>query len=416
MKKVIQTWLLTLAGTGMAAAQGPAPMPVETTAVPCVAEPVMNCGPTVWASADYLLWWCKDAPRPGPLVSTGTTADPFPGALDQASTRVLSGNQAIGLGTINGGRARIGMWLDRNQLIGVELGGMLLEQVARGESFVGDANGQPFLGRPFTNALTGNPNVYFVSQNFADPTISAFMTGRLDIITQSRFWAWEANATINLSQSATSSLVGIVGFKSMDLDERLVMDETIRNLVPGGGSFFNGASTLPTQTVKIVDDFRTTNRFYGGQVGARYSDAMGSFVFDVAASCALGVTRQEQTIIGTTTLFNGTTPGATLPGGVLALNTNSGTSKRDVFSVVPEANVNVGYRLTSWLTARVGYSFLYWSDVARPTQQLDFAVNPNRVPSDAAFGTPGGPNRPTAQWQSTDYWLHGVNFGLDFRW
>jgi hypothetical protein len=47
----------------------------------------------------------------------------------------------------------------------------------------------------------------------------------------------------------------------------------------------------------------------------------------------------------------------TAAGGVLALTSNIGRHYRSVFSVVPEADVTVGWRVTDWLTASVGYTF-----------------------------------------------------------
>jgi hypothetical protein len=49
--------------------------------------------------------------------------------------------------------------------------------------------------------------------------------------------------------------------------------------------------------------------------------------------------------------------------------------------VVPEVGVNVGLRLTPWLQAEVGSSFLYWSRVLR----LDGAIG--RVVDQAQVST-----------------------------
>jgi hypothetical protein len=62
---------------------------------------------------------------------------------------------------------------------------------------------------------------------------------------------------------------------------------------------------------------------------------------------------------------------------------------------------------------RVGYTFLYLSRVARPGDQIDPALNPNRVPIDNGFGTPGGPDRPTLDFKSTGFWAQGVNIGVE---
>src|SRR5208283_6095108 len=51
--------------------------------------------PVIWASSDYLFWWSKNAPAPVPLVTTGSLADPIPGALGQPGTKVLFGDQTL---------------------------------------------------------------------------------------------------------------------------------------------------------------------------------------------------------------------------------------------------------------------------------------------------------------------------------
>jgi hypothetical protein len=83
------------------------------------------------------------------------------------------------------------------------------------------------------------------------------------------------------------------------------------------------------------------------------------------------------------------------------------------FGVVPEVGLDVGLRLAPWARARVGYSFLYWSGVVRPGDQVDRQVNPRLVPTDQDFGLPGGPARPASQLNRTDFWAHGLNFGAE---
>src|SRR5262249_34137101 len=125
----------------------------------CCPRPCPPPSPRVWFGAEYLLWWVKDGPLP-PLVVTGTLADPFPGALDQPSTRVLFGGAGADYGTVSGLRLEGGVWLDDKQQFSVEAGGFLLERKAAGFHAATDANGSPVLGLSFVNALTGAENVY----------------------------------------------------------------------------------------------------------------------------------------------------------------------------------------------------------------------------------------------------------------
>src|SRR5262249_15573982 len=97
--------------------------------------------------------------------------------------------------------------------------------------------------------------------------------------------------------------------------------------------------------------------------------------------------------------------------GLLAQPTNSGRFSRDVFSVVPEFGINVGYQLTDYCTAYVGYNFIYWTNVVRPGDQIDFSVNPSQLSGNPLIGT----SRPTLVARNSDFWVQGVNVGLAFR-
>jgi hypothetical protein len=130
---------------------------------------------------------------------------------------------------------------------------------------------------------------------------------------------------------------------------------------------------------------------------------------------ALGATQQVITVDGGSLLLTPGSPPVSATGGILAQPTNIGRSYHSAFSVVPEADLNIGYQITHWLRAQVGYSFIYWSDVVRPGNQIDRTVNPTQAPTDPNFGPLVGPARPILTPQSTSFWAQGINFGLEFR-
>ena len=68
--------------------------------------------------------------------------------------------------------------------------------------------------------------------------------------------------------------------------------------------------------------------------------------------------------------------------------------------------------LTPRMRFIVGYSFLYWSHVVRPGDQIDLNVNPNLIPPTNNIG----PRSPSFALHDSNLWLQGLNLGLDYRW
>lgn len=241
------------------------------------------------------------------------------------------------------------------------------------------------------------------------------MTGNVFVYSSSRLDGWELNLLRNISRRDNLSFSLIGGFRMLNLDEDLRITETIQNLSAGfGGTSFLGALVDPPGSVTTFDNFVAHNWFYGGQIGARADWQRGKLSVGVVAKVALGLTQELVTIEGASTLLNNGVPVQTVPGGVLALPSNIGRYLHNEFAVVPEFGLNIAYQITPAIRARFGYTFLYWSDVARPGAQVDTTLNPGSVPTDASFGTPG-PNQPTFAFHQSSFWAQGLNFGLEFR-
>ncbi len=174
--------------------------------------------------------------------------------------------------------------------------------------------------------------------------------------------------------------------------------------------------TVPGTVFTIADRFETRNTFYGGQIGARAGWQRGRWCVNLTGKVALGNTHQEVGISGLTAF---TTPGvATIiqPGGLLALPSNIGNYSRDKFSVVPEIGINVGWQVTNHMWIFAGYTYLFWNNVVRPGDQIDFSINPTQIPSAAGPGMLVGAARPAFTFHATDFWAQGINTGLGFRW
>ena len=101
----------------------------------------------------------------------------------------------------------------------------------------------------------------------------------------------------------------------------------------------------------------------------------------------------------------------TLPGGLLALSSNSGNFSETRFAVVPELTLKAGYRFAPGWQVIGGYDLLYWTGVQRAGNSIDTTINPNLVPP----ATGGGPRRPQFQFNSSPLLAQGFSAGVRYE-
>jgi hypothetical protein len=351
----------------------------------CCPEP-NNC---FYANAEGLLWWIKGS-KPPPLITSGSATDQFPGALGQPGTTVLFGGRAIDQDPLAGVRVTIGLWCDDCHDMAIE--GSFFSLFQQTTKFSAASGGTPVLARPFFNAGTGNED----SELVAFPNLLA---GSANVALTTRLLGAEANFRVNLCKGCCYRVDLLTGFRFLGLDEDLKINESLTTLqIPGGG-------------FRVTDHFATRNRFYGGQVGVDTELRRGNWFLDLKGKLALGSNNEVVNINGTTVTIDPRAGTSTLTGGLLALPTNSGRFSREMFAIAPEGTINLGYQITEYARAYVGYNFLYISNVARPANQIDRVVNTSQLPP----GTASLPARPAFVFRGTDFWAQGVNFGVEFR-
>lgn len=373
----------------------------------------------VWASASVLLWGIRPGRTP-PLVTNGTTTSL--GAIGPGTSVIAGGNQNYNLR--EGALFTVGTWLDEGRTKGIE--GSYFFLGGPSDTFSASSSGAPgtsVLARPFINAITGLED----SQIIGFPGVTG---GNVYVSSTSQFQGAQINGLCNLCCSSVCDsccstgcsqtgygqpgyfnqtgyrLDMIGGFQYLNLNENLVITENITVLPTAPPPF------VPGSTIMVTDNFRTSNNFYGGQIGARGEWYRGAWFVNATGQVALGSTHQVVQINGSTVFTDPGGPAVTQPGGLLALPTNSGTFSRDRFSVVPTVGLNVGRQITKNVRVYVGYTLIYWSNVVRPGDQIDPVVNPTQLPTAAGPGTLVGPARPAFAFRETDFWAQGVNLGM----
>jgi len=355
----------------------------------------------IWARGDYLLWWVKGAPLPVPLVTTGDPAVGFPGvnsagAIDQPSTRVLLGGSSSNFGAFSGMRFILGAWLDTDQTVGVEGSGFLLER--RSNQFVAgsDAAGNPPLYFPAFNVVTQGERGLAISDPLRLFSGDVFVTSTIEL------WGAELNGVFNVRRRPGLELNLLAGFRYADLKENLSIHNTTNDLV-----FIN--------TTVANDQFDTRNQFYGGQLGGRVSWQRERLTLDMTTKVALGATHQVVNVQGN---ISQSGPGAvvpgTFPGGIYAQPTNMGRRSANQFTVLPAVEFKAAYQVTPRVRTFVGYDFMYWNQVVRPGNQIDRNVNQSQSPIFGG-GALVGPAAPTPLFNRTDFWAHGLSFGIELR-
>lgn len=378
----------------------------------CTSCCIWDCVPYAphcfWISAEYLLWWTKNARTP-PLVTTGSLAvsqPPFLGAIGRPDTVVLFGG-SIDTDVHSGGRFGAGVWFDECQTCGIDGSFFFLGQGSKSFYAQSDAFGNPVLMRPFVLTGAVNPqtseavNDTQVAEQVAIPGLFA---GRISARLTDQLLGTDLNLRKNICQDCCCRVDLLAGVRYLRFRESLSITEDFVTL-PGFREEQAGNRFI------VNDSFKTTNQFFGGQVGVVGEWHWRRWVFDARGKIALGCTQQVIENQGSSQLITAQGAVTNFPGGLYALGANQGRFTRDMFSVVPELGINVGYQITDHITAYVGYTFLYWTNIARPGDQIDTYVNLSQFQG----GTLQGPNRPWPPMKSTDFWAQGINFGLAFR-
>jgi hypothetical protein len=358
-------------------------------AVPGAVGPIGN----YYLTAEYLYWWTKKSQVP-PLVTTGPLSSG--GVLGQIGTSVLFGGSDVDIEGHSGGRFGLGLWLTDFHKAGAEFNYFFL--ATQGVDFDAVAEGNGLLARPVTVANNGLPNAFLVA-------IPGLTAGRIRVTDTTRLQGLEINAVANAHCADNYRLDLLLGFRWMELNEGLGIGE-VSEILPGIPGF--GSRTL------LSDQFDTQNRYYGGQIGARAEYYSGPWSLNLTAKVALGSTREDLSIHGSTLI---TQAGITqaVNTGLLATASNTGGFNRNDFAVVPEVGLKVDYQFSPCMRLFAGCNFLYWSRVIRPGDQVDTTINVNQLLTSPPFNPQLGVARPAVPFKESDFWATGVSLGMEFR-
>jgi hypothetical protein len=369
----------------------------------CIREAPMAAPGRFYFDADYLFWWTRPTKPPPLVIGANLTAPGAVPALNEPGTVVLVGDREIDAGARSGARFRAGFWLDSADTLGLEASGFVLQQAR--STFAVVSNEVTTLALPFQDTIPPGGETSII---FASPGTSS---GSSVTHTSTSFWGVALDAMCNVAGNSWYRADVLVGVRYLRLAEEISVDTVSTAEPPFGFVLFQGQGFFAPASTLISDSFRTANNFYGGQLGAHVQMQKGNWFADFRAILNAGVTREVLTISGSTTLISPPSPTVTVPGGLLTQISNIGRTPNNEFTIVPEAALSVGYQVTSWLRAELGYSVVYWRQgVLRPDTEISRQVSSTIIP--VLNPTPTGA-APLVQLHRADFWGQGVNFGIE---
>ncbi len=355
----------------------------------------------VWAQADYLHWWIQGYRVPPLVTTTPLRTGAFPGALPDPNATIVVGDKSLNGAGRPGVRARVGYWFDDCRQHGVQFEYFGLE--GGGSQFLVNAAPGTFVFRPFFNA---------------NPAVNAFDAEQADRVSIGSFSSLYSPAALlrrNLYccsvvaggkesdvQTCRMFLVDVIaGYRHFHLGERLTISET--------------ASFPPATTFDLVDRFETENQFHGGEIGLIAQMYRGPWKMEGIARVALGNNHATVAVDGSGTTTTPPAPPFASPGGLLAQPTNIGLSSADEFTAIPMFELAISRRVGNHLRVNVGYTFMWFSHAVRPGDQIDLAVDGRWL--NPAFVPPGTPPavRPARRFETSSFWVQGINFGLEWN-
>ena len=371
----------------------------------------LNCAPRSGAEISYLdrcrVHQLAYQELPGRHPAGHGNNDPsMIGAPDEPGTTILFGagtTQNTNYGIFPGGRLTAGYWIDDCH-VGLEASAPF--RLAR-QSVAFNASSRRRDGADRVDSFLRDATIQLHQSGGRDKPVCGGAANQVHITQVAQLWGSEANILIDSHGDEPFMpvrYVSLVGFRYLDLNEKLSISDT----------FFDPATN---GAIVVGDGFGTRNQFYGGQFGFRTGMNLGRWNIDGTMKIALGVNQQTLSINGATTVYNGAFGfgSGTTAGGVFAEPSNIGKFRRDVFAIIPEGQLKLGYDLTQSIRTFVGYNFLYMNNVIRPGGQLDRNINPTQNP----FFVPGnnvtGPLAPLPIFHSSDFWAQGLNIGLECR-
>jgi hypothetical protein len=226
--------------------------------------------------------------------------------VDAAPT-VLFGNDYLNTGVRSGFHLRCGFWLDRCATCGIEAGGLFLDGVTD-RGLTGNQPGA-IIGGPFFNTQTNAPDFQIVS-------VPGSVSGRaaIDAASHELCGADVAFRTA-ICCDCRGRLDWLVGYRYLSFDDSLRVFEDLRPTT---------APFTPGSRIDVADGFTASNRFHGLLLGLAGEYRLDCWYLPGARHDQFWGDFPPVDHRGRDVRRGPPAPARRLPGGLLALSSNSG--------------------------------------------------------------------------------------------
>ena len=309
------------------------------------------------------------------------------------TTNLFGGTEVLGEST-QGIRGELGTYFNDCKSYGILL--RFYDVGNNTLSYNSTPTSEPVVMRPFFS--TANNAQSTIAVNYPNST-----SGSLNANISSDMYGGDILFRRLILRDCAGRLEFLAGYQTARLADSLTINSTTTALTN---------TPAPAGTIsQLADNFKTTNRFNGMALGL--NGIMQERCWSLSGMVKLGFGNMERSvdIDGSSTITVPGNPGSTSTSanGLLARNTNAGNYVQSTFIVSPETNLTLGYRLNRRLEATVGYTYLGLPKVARVANQLDPQLASN------LSNPPTGASTPSFSLLSSNYALHSLNYGLQWR-
>ena len=339
-----------------------------------------------WGSAEYLYWWVQNSPINIPLITENNNPNAF-AIINEPGTNIIFGagsnRNTFNFNGINGARVTIGGWIDDASQYGIEVSAFDLPKVKQSYTASSVNTNLAVINIPFNS---GNENV-LVKRNTPN-------TASISNTFQS--YGFEVNGIHIISNNNYFPLQAILGFRYLNIHENFLLNDT----------------SFPTSgVVNVNDHFLTKNHFYGLQLGAKSNLNHDKFFIDLSALVAFGNNHQILKINGDTSFNNKIIQNF----GIFSEPTNLGTHTNNLFAIVPELRIKLGYEYHSHIKPFLTYDGFYINHAIRPGNVIDRNINKSQNKLIGGSGILSGPALPRPQFKNSSMWMQGISAGVDFK-